>query len=114
MYLLYLITIQVVGRDRLPSMKDKIPYVEATIQEIMRVVPVAAFSAPHKAERDTTISGFFIPAGSVIIALTYALHHDPNYWDRPSEFRPERWLSDNGQLIKHDNFMPFGIGKSKH
>ena len=95
-------------------MKDKIPYVEATIQEIMRVVPVAANGAPHKAERDTTISGFFIPAGSVIIPLTYALHHDPNYWDRPSEFRPERWLDDNGQLIKHDNFIPFGIGKSKH
>ena len=95
-------------------MKDKLPYVEAIVNETLRMGPVTPSSAPQKAERDTTLSGYFIPAGSVVAPLLYTIHHDSNYWDEPFEFRPERWLDDNGQLIKHDNFLPFGTGMIKH
>lgn len=34
---------------------------------------------------------------------------DESYWEKPSEFKPERFLSDDGtQIIQHENFIPFG------
>jgi hypothetical protein len=39
------------------------------------------------------------------------VHHDPNIWGDPQNFRPERFLDENGKLIKHDAFIPFGSGK---
>ena len=41
----------------------------------------------------------------------WAIHHDPNYWDKPEQFNVERFLSPEGKLIKHDAFMPFSVGR---
>jgi cytochrome P450 len=30
----------------------------------------------------------------------YALHHDPRYWKKPDEFRPERWLEEEKDLVR--------------
>jgi len=36
---------------------------------------------------------------------------DKVYWKDPENFRPERWISDNGSVVKHDHYIPFSIGK---
>lgn len=37
---------------------------------------------------------------------------DPEEWDHPEEFRPERFLNEDESAVhKPDNFMPFGIGQ---
>ncbi|CAL1295291.1 unnamed protein product [Larinioides sclopetarius] len=43
----------------------------------------------------------------------WAIHHDPDYWDEPDAFRPERFLSADGkQFIKPTiNFVPFSVGR---
>ena len=55
--------------------------------------------------------GYTIPAKSLIIYNVYALHRDEKYWGDPEEFRPERWIDENGKLKSHQGyFMPFGTG----
>ena len=40
------------------------------------------------------------------------MHNDPDFWDNPSEFRPERFLLDNGELApRPESFLPFSAGK---
>ena len=44
----------------------------------------------------------------------YRFHTDPEYWGDPKAFRPARFLKKEGQkfkTVKHDMFMPYGIGK---
>lgn len=42
----------------------------------------------------------------------YAFHSDPRLWGDPENFRPERFLDDNGKLcLKKDITLPFGAGK---
>lgn len=47
-----------------------------------------------------------------MLPFLWALHMDPTYWDEPEEFRPERFLDENGQLAPRiSNWMPFSTGR---
>ena len=56
----------VVQKDRLPSLSDKIPYLEAIINEVMRVKTVAPLSLPHRTLCDTQVGGFSIPVDTQV------------------------------------------------
>lgn len=32
-------------------------------------------------------------------------------WDKPEDFRPDRFLDNNGNVITPEKYFPFGIGK---
>jgi cytochrome P450 len=36
---------------------------------------------------------------------------NPNIWGDPEVFRPERFISNEGKLLKSDALIPFGSGK---
>jgi methyl farnesoate epoxidase/farnesoate epoxidase len=38
---------------------------------------------------------------------------DPEYWGDPEVFRPERFLDSEGNLVKEERFIPFGLGKPR-
>lgn len=39
---------------------------------------------------------------------------DPNYWQDPYKFLPERHIDQEGNVIKSDHIMTFGLGLSYH
>ena len=57
-----------VPRERLPSLTDHphIPFVEATILEVMRVRTVAPLALAHRTSCDTSVGGYFIPANTMV------------------------------------------------
>ncbi len=75
---------------------------------VLFTVPTAI---PHVAVRDVELGGYFIPKGALVLFNIASVHTDPEYWQRPLEFDPERWIDTDGTLKKHDAFMPFGIGE---
>ncbi|XP_059487512.1 methyl farnesoate epoxidase-like [Neocloeon triangulifer] len=106
----------VVGRDRLPSLNDRsnMPYVEATIQESLRMSSVAPLAVPHAplfAKFDTPFREFIFPKDSRILLNIAHVHMDPKLCGDPENFRPERFLTKNSKLIKPDYLLPFGSGK---
>lgn len=103
---------EVVGRGRLPSLNDrpKLKYTEAVIREVQRYVNVAPLAIAHKAMRDADLQGYQIPKNTNMIVSLFSLHMEKDYWKDPEIFRPERFLDDAGNLINHDNFLPFGSG----
>jgi len=65
----------VVPRERLPSLSDKIPYLEATILEILRIRTIAPLSLPHTTICDTEVAGYFIPRDTQVnIYYSYCLN----------------------------------------
>ncbi|KAL8206902.1 UNVERIFIED_CONTAM: cytochrome P450 2 subfamily U member 1 [Gekko kuhli] len=103
----------VIGRDRCPSLADKaqMPFTEATIMEVQRMTVVVPLSIPRMASETTVLQGYTIPKGSVILSNLWSVHRDPSIWKNPDDFHPERFLDENGQLLKKETFIPFGIGK---
>ena len=43
----------------------------------------------------------------------YAVHKDPLLFPEPEKFDPHRFLDGNGDIIKSNLAIPFGIGKLK-
>ncbi|XP_017556900.1 cytochrome P450 2U1 [Pygocentrus nattereri] len=103
----------VVGSGRLPSLTDKgtLPYTEATIMEVQRMTVVVPLSIPHMASKTTEFRGYTIPKGTVIIPNLWSVHRDPTVWENPDDFNPSRFLDEQGQLLRKEYFIPFGIGR---
>lgn len=106
---------EVIGRKRLPSLTDKknLPYLEATLAEVLRLRPPAPLGLPHKALVDTTLNGYNIPKDTTLIVNLWAIHHDPKYWESPTKFDPNRFLDNNGNVLNPASlsYLPFSAGR---
>nr|AJF94637.1 cytochrome P450 epoxidase-like protein [Portunus trituberculatus] len=104
---------EVVGRSRLPSIEDrsKLPYTEATLNEVFRFRGAAPVTVPHKAMKDAILQGSRIPAETMVIVNLYSVMMDLEYWSDPHTFRPERFLNPDGTLRKDERLIPFGKGR---
>ena len=104
---------KVLGKNKKPSMidKQKMPYVEATIMEIQRMADVAPLAVPHCGSEDVELRGYTIPKGTTVMSNLYTVHRDERIWEEPDEFKPSRFLDKNGEIIRKNELIPFGIGK---
>ncbi|XP_077869938.1 cytochrome P450 1A5-like [Saccoglossus kowalevskii] len=104
----------VIGDGRLPLLSDKgkLPYCEAVIHELMRVRTIVPFALPHTTTVDTSVGGYAIPKDTWIWCNVWNVHMNEKHWEKPEEFRPERFLDADGGLLPHpDSFMPFSAGR---
>ncbi len=102
----------VIGRNRMPGWKDRLelPYAEAVLREILRIRTIAPLGFPHEVSQDTKLNGYDIPKGSLVFSNIWAVHNDPEVWFEPDQFKPERFLDENGKLRHREELIPFSIG----
>ncbi|KAG5719737.1 hypothetical protein E4T56_gene18554 [Termitomyces sp. T112] len=88
----------------------KLPYLDACIQEALRLVPPVAAGPPRwNKDGPTQILDHMIPTGTTIAPPNYAMFRDHRNFFNPDEFLPERWLKD---IAPHnaEAFVPFCLG----
>ena len=62
--------------------------------------------------RTIEFEGYTIPANAHVIPLLHSVHMSEELWENPEKFRPERFLTEDGQrVVKPANFLPFGSGQ---
>ncbi|KAL2846890.1 cytochrome P450 [Aspergillus pseudoustus] len=67
-------------------------YVVALIRECLRYYTVLRLALPHSSVREITYEGKRIPRGTVMFLNAWACNLDPQTWEDPEAFRPERWF----------------------
>uniref|UniRef100_A0A8C5Q4P5 Cytochrome P450 n=1 Tax=Leptobrachium leishanense TaxID=445787 RepID=A0A8C5Q4P5_9ANUR len=84
-------------------------YLDMVVNETLRLYP-AAGRIERVCKKTTTINGVTIPQGVVTVIPVYVLHRDPEIWQEPEEFRPERFSKENKDAFDPYLFLPFGFG----
>lgn len=80
---------------------ERLPYLTACIQETLRVSDAVTGRMPRTALESLEVDGTVIPPGVEISMNNVFVHHDPDIFSEPYEFRPDRWL-ENPRL---DHYM---------
>lgn len=87
---------------------QQLPITKAIISETLRLYP-PIWSTPRTNLAADLINGYEIPAHSNLCIHLYALHRNPDYWEHPNDFMPERFL--NSTSNRHGfSFLPFMAG----
>lgn len=82
-------------------------YCDSVVRETLRQRPVLPITA-RKLTKPVELGGHVFPAGWTLMPCIYLIHQDPNTFERPQEFRPERFLGQNSPSSRV--FVPFGAG----
>ncbi|KAG6853458.1 hypothetical protein C0991_004245 [Blastosporella zonata] len=104
----------VIGKNRLPEFSDRenLPYIQCIISETFRWGATTPVGVPHRLTQDDTYNGYFLPAGTTVIANAWAMLHDPNVFPDPEKFDPDRFLVGQGRTPPLDPRGPaFGFGR---
>ncbi|CAM6091956.1 unnamed protein product [Calypogeia fissa] len=99
---------------------EKMPYMHAVVKESLRQHPPLPFGITHGVTEQTTLRGHDIPEDAMLLFHIQAWQNDPEIWDQPEKFIPERFLSptpdpDLDMTGSHGprsmQFIPFGAGR---
>ncbi|KAF2324316.1 hypothetical protein GH714_012334 [Hevea brasiliensis] len=100
---------KIVGEDRLVDESDfpNLPFLQSIIKESMRFKTIGPLLTPYESSDDCIIRGYHIPQGTMLIVNAWAIHMDPDVWEDPTSFKPERFegLEDEAHKL-----IPFGLG----
>ncbi|XP_062008640.1 cytochrome P450 704C1-like isoform X2 [Rosa rugosa] len=76
---------------------DKMQYLHAALTETLRLYPAVPVNAKVCFSDDTWPDGFSVKKGEMVVYQPYAMGRMKYLWgDDAEEFRPERWLDENG------------------
>ena len=85
-------------------------YVEATVNESLRRRPVLPLAEPRLVKQPVEIGGWHYPEGCALALNVYLVHHDPEIYEEPYAFRPERFLEEQPGTY---TWIPFGGGRRR-
>ncbi|KAI1725975.1 cytochrome p450 domain-containing protein [Ditylenchus destructor] len=105
----------VIGCDRLITFADRpnLPYTNAVVNETLRTANVVPENALRRVTKDVVVDGYLIKEGTCIIPQISAVLYNPEIYEDPTNFNPDRFLDENGKLKKCDELIPFSIGRRK-
>jgi cytochrome P450 len=96
---------------RPPDVSDfgRLPYLQAVMNEVLRMYPPAYILGRTSIE-PCQIGGYDFPVGSTMLCSPWVMHRDGRYFVDPDRFCPERWLDGLANRLPAGAYFPFGGG----
>jgi cytochrome P450 len=97
------------GQEFTPADLARLPYLQAVMNEVLRMYPSAYIMAREVVET-CQLGGYEFAPGTTILFSQWVTHRDPRFFEDPDEFRPERWLDGLADRLPPGAYFPFGAG----
>jgi cytochrome P450 len=83
---------------------------EASIKEALRLTPMVVH-VTREATEDTQVGKYVIKKGQKVFPCAYLSHHHDRYFEKPEQYKPERFLESDIKALFRSAYFPFGIGQ---
>ncbi|XP_060205420.1 premnaspirodiene oxygenase-like [Lycium barbarum] len=91
---------------------EELKYLELVIKETLRLHPPLPLLLPRECRKETKIGNYTIPIKTRVLVNAWAIGRDPEYWQYPESFIPERFENNSIDFKgNHFEFIPFGAGR---
>ncbi|GMN41495.1 hypothetical protein TIFTF001_010717 [Ficus carica] len=87
-------------------------YLRMVIKETLRLHPAAPLLLPRETMSQFKLFGYDVYPKTILQVNVWAIGRDPDYWDKPEEFFPERFMNSSIDYRgQHFELLPFGAGR---
>lgn len=93
-----------------PADVTRLELTGAVVTEALRLYPPATVSARYVVD-DIDVLGRRVEGGTLLLYSPYVTHRDPQVYDEPRSFKPERWLGGARRPV--EEYLPFGGGSHR-
>ena len=91
---------------------NQMHYLKCVVKETLRLHPPCTVLPPRETISSVKLNEYDIPAKTMVLTNAWAIQRDPELWESPEEFLPERFENSqvdfNGQYFQ---YIPFGFGR---
>lgn len=94
------------------SALHQLEYLKAVIKETWRLHPPAPLLIPRETSRSCEIGNYEVGPKTRVYVNAFAIGRDPQSWEDPDDFLPERFINSSIDYKGHDfELIPFGAGR---
>ncbi|XP_024984123.1 premnaspirodiene oxygenase-like [Cynara cardunculus var. scolymus] len=91
---------------------QSLSYLHCVIKETLRLHPPIPMLLPRVCREQCKIGGYDIPIKMKVMINAWACSTDPEFWEDPDSFRPERFETTSVDFKgTHYQYIPFGSGR---
>ncbi|KAJ9566832.1 hypothetical protein OSB04_002798 [Centaurea solstitialis] len=91
---------------------QELHYLKQVIKETFRLHPPVPLLLPRECREKCEIGGYDILVGTKVIINVWKIGRDPNYWNDPEDFIPERFSKSSINMMGTNfELLPFGTGR---
>ncbi|MCO5564153.1 hypothetical protein L7F22_017809 [Adiantum nelumboides] len=91
---------------------NKLPYSMAVVKESLRLHMPIPLLMPHMNVKHAKLGQYDIPPGTKVLVNAWWIANNPDTWEDPEKFWPERFMECNIEATGSDfRFLPFGSGR---
>ncbi|KHN97884.1 cytochrome P450 61 [Metarhizium album ARSEF 1941] len=89
---------------------ESLTYTRAVVRELLRYRP-PVLMVPYMVKKAFPITdSYTVPKGSMVVPTTYMALHDPEVYENPDYFDPDRYYSGDAEVRGAKNYLVFGTG----
>ncbi|KAL3618170.1 hypothetical protein CASFOL_038491 [Castilleja foliolosa] len=90
---------------------NALKYLKLVIKETFRLHPPFPL-LPRACRAECKVDGYSIPLKAKVMVNIWSMGRDPEYWDEPECFKPERFENSSVEFLGNNfEFIPFGAGR---
>lgn len=90
---------------------NRVPYLDACIKESLRKYPpVPRVERRVGSKEGYELAGIHLEYGTLVEISVQSVHHNPEYYPKPDEYNPDRFMPENRDELIPYTYLPFGLG----